>query len=314
VLEWLLEPSNPSVRFWTLQHLDGLERDDPEVEGTQESIMDSYCIKKILEKQSKEGFWENPTNLWSPSYTATVYTLYVLAELGAKRTPAIEKSIEHTFLYQRVSGHFLPELPKGKTGRASTRKDYCCLDAMILFYLIHFGYFEDEHVRHLIDFLVEIHDMRVGGWQCRIYPSDPDKVFPVNCFMGAAKILKSFAVIPEDHRHVVNSIIEKVTENILENRVYKYLMRDDGSRKDKAGWKRFGFPLFYQSDVLEVLDTLTSLGIKDQRMQDAISLVEDTEQSDGKWLLRNSYNGKMWCDIEKKENPLNGSLYVHFVS
>jgi hypothetical protein len=34
-------------------------------------------------------------------------------------------------------------------------------------------------------------------------------------------------------------------ENILENGVYRYLRNSDGTRKDKTGWKRFGFPLFY---------------------------------------------------------------------
>ena len=92
-------------------------------------------------------------------------------------------------------------------------------------------------------------------------------------------------------------------ENILGNGVYRYLRNPDGTRKDKAGWKRFGFPLFYQSDALEVLDILTCLGVHDDRMQPAVDLVLNARKPDGAWLLDNTYNGKMWVDIEEKGKP-----------
>jgi hypothetical protein len=92
-------------------------------------------------------------------------------------------------------------------------------------------------------------------------------------------------------------------ENILENGVYRYLRNPDGSRKDKAGWKRFGFPLFYQSDALEVLDTLTRLGVRDERMAEAFELVRAAQQGDGSWLLKDTFNGKMWVDIDEKNRP-----------
>jgi hypothetical protein len=38
-------------------------------------------------------------------------------------------------------------------------------------------------------------------------------------------------------------------------------------------------------------------------MQDAIQLVEQARGPDGRWLLKNTYNGKMLCDIEVKGEP-----------
>jgi len=87
---------------------------------------------------------------------------------------------------------------------------------------------------------------------------------------------------------------------MLDNQIYKYLKNPDGNRKEKAGWKRFGFPVFYQSDVLEVLDILTELGVKDKRMQESVDLVVSNRDSGGRWLLKNTFNGKMLCDIEEK--------------
>jgi hypothetical protein len=122
--------------------------------------------------------------------------------------------------------------------------------------------------------------------------------------MGSTKILKAFSIIPEDKRTPeVKSIIKRQVETLLENYIYRYLRKPDGSRKDKAGWKRFGFPLFYQSDALEVLDTLTRLRVRDERMEPALKLIKEAQRNDGKWILKNSFNGKMWIDIEEKNKP-----------
>jgi hypothetical protein len=122
--------------------------------------------------------------------------------------------------------------------------------------------------------------------------------------MGRTKLLKVFSMIPEDMRAPeMMEIIKLEVEEILENRVYKYLRNPDGSRKDKAGWKKFGFPLFYQADILEIMGSLTRLRGKDERMQDAVDVILEAQQPDGKWLLKNTYNGKMWMDIEEKHKP-----------
>jgi len=242
--------------------------------------------------------------MYLPKYTATTHSLLILAELGARRTTAIERGIEHMFLYQRNSGHFFVDLPASEKGRASAVKDGCCLDGNVLYYLVHFDYLDDPRTQKLLDFTVDYHSADVAGWKCRSYPINPGGVFPANCYMGAAKMLRVLSTIPSEKRsREIGAVIDREVENILENGVYRYLRNPDGSRKDKAGWKRFGFPLFYQSDALEVLDTLTRLGVHDERMQDSVDLVLKTQGPDGRWLLMNTFNGKMWVDIEEKGLP-----------
>ncbi|MFW9788942.1 MAG: hypothetical protein ACFFE2_07425 [Candidatus Thorarchaeota archaeon] len=302
-IEWLLGPESPSVRFWALQQLEDRPIGDTEVIETQDVVMATACVKAILKAQKSEGHWERYENMYEPKYRATTHNLLLLAELGVKRIPEVERAIEFLFLFQRNSGHFLIEMPKTEKGRDSVVKDACCLDGNILYYLIHFGYLADERTEKLLDFQVEYHSDDVGGWKCRAFPIDKSKVFPENCFMGAVKVLRALARIPENQRSAdLDRIIKQEVEIILENGVFRYLRNPDGSRKEKAGWKRFGFPLFYQSDALEVLDTLTELGIKDKRMKDAIDLVI-ISQKDSRWLLKNTYNGKMLCEIDEKHKP-----------
>jgi hypothetical protein len=266
--------------------------------------MDSEIVKKILGAQNQKGYWMKEENMYLPKYTATTHQLLILAEIGASRTIEIEKAIEQVYRFQRNSGHFLTELPKSEKGKNSVVKDGCCFDGNVLYYLNHFGYLEDPRTQKLLEFIYDYYDYENTGWKCRAFPIDPTKVFPINCFMGRTKILKAFSRIPEYKRDLeMKRIIELEIEKILENQVYMYLKNPNGSRKEKRGWKRFGFPLFYQADILEVMLTLTRLGVKDERMQEALDVILDAQQKDGKWLLKDSFNGKMWIDIEEKHKP-----------
>ncbi|MDH4213412.1 MAG: nitrogen fixation protein NifH [Candidatus Thorarchaeota archaeon] len=304
VLNWLLGPENPSIRYWALQHLKNRPLNASEVVETQNAIMASPCVKAMLKAQKGEGQWGHYNDIYNPKYTATTHNLLILAELGAKRVPQIEKAVEYLFQFQRNSGHFLVELPKTEKGKDSIVKDGCCIDGNILYYLVHFGYLDDPRTQRLINFQIEYHSDDVGGWLCRAFPIDKSKVFPINCYMGGVKGLKAFARIPSKNRSSeLKRIINQEVEIILENQVFNYLRNPNGSRKAKAGWKRFGFPLFYQSDILEVLDVLTELGIKDERMQESINLVLESRNKLGSWDLKNTFNGKMLCDIERKNAP-----------
>ncbi len=303
-IDWLLEPDNPSVRYWTLQYLQDKTPNHPEVVQAQDSVMESSCVRNILEKQREEGHWEQYHDMYLPKYTTTTHNLLILAEFGAKKTSQIEKAMEYIYLFQRDSGHFLMDLPKTDKGKASTVKDGCCYDGNILFYLVHFGYLDDPRTKKLIDFQMDYHSDDVGGWKCRAFPIDKSKVFPVNCFMGRMKVLKAFSRIPQNNwSKDMKRIINQEVEIVLENEIYKYLRNPDGSRKEKAGWKRFGFPLFYQSDILEVLDILTALGVQDDRMQESIDYTISAKEPSGRWLLKDTFNGKMLCEIDTKNEP-----------
>lgn len=304
IIEWLLEPENPSVRYWTLLQLKNRSITDPEVKNAQEAIMSSPCVRDILGAQKDRGHWDDYDDMYLPKYTTTTHNLLILAELGAKRTPQIERAVEYLYQFQRNSGHFLTKLPKSEKGKDSVVNDGCCFDGNILYYLIHFGYLGDSRTRRLIEFQIDYHSDKDGGWKCRAFPIDPTKVFPINCFMGRIKVLKAIVKIPQNERNdTIKKIISQESNEILENQIYKYLRNPDGTRKEKAGWKKFGFPIFYQSDVLEVMDALTGLGVRDERMQESIDFIINSRNKQGTWDMKNTYNGTMICTIEEKNKP-----------
>ncbi|MFQ6089259.1 MAG: nitrogen fixation protein NifH, partial [Candidatus Methanofastidiosia archaeon] len=123
-----------------------------------------------------------------------------------------------------------------------------------------------------------------------------------NCYMGGVKTLSAFSKIPERNRtREIRKIIEENVEIYLKNQIFKYRLKKNGERTEKPSWKKFGFPLFWQSDTLEVLDVLTSLGVRDERMQDAIDLVVSRQGKDGRWKLERTYNS--WIELEKVGEP-----------
>jgi hypothetical protein len=300
--KWLLEEDNPSVRYWTLLKIEG-RRNDSTLEGLKKAIMKSEVVKGILAAQGVNGYWGEGPDIYNPKYRATTHTLRILAELGATRNHKIEKGIERIFDCQLDSGHFLAKPPKTARGRASKLVDGICITGNILGYLIHFGYYDDERTQKAIQFIVDTHTDDCG-WKCRAYPIDQKVVYPINCFMGSIKGLIALSMIPKKKRSsTINAIIEKNVEVILRNKVFMYLREKDGKRKAKYGWTRFGFPLFYNSDILEILGLLAGLGIKDPRTRNATELILSQQLDNGKWLLRHSFNGKMWRDVEVKGEP-----------
>ncbi|GAJ15142.1 unnamed protein product, partial [marine sediment metagenome] len=52
-------------------------------------------------------------------------------------------------------------------------------------------------------------------------------------------------------------------------------------------------------DALEVLDILTKLGYKDDRMCDAFDLVISKQDKNGRWKLEKSFNGRMQVRVEQ---------------
>ena len=117
--------------------------------------------------------------------------------------------------------------------------------------------------------------------------------------MGVVKALKALAEIPVEKRNSdVNNTTHRAVDYLLLHHIYK--RSHDLSKVSKPGWLRLGFPHMYQTDILEMLDILTSLGVKDKRMQDAIDILVSKQDAQGRWTLEQTFNGRFITNIEAK--------------
>ena len=56
-IPWLLEPENPSVRYWTLTELLDRPADDPEVRGARAAIPRQPLVQELFARQHAAGHW-----------------------------------------------------------------------------------------------------------------------------------------------------------------------------------------------------------------------------------------------------------------
>jgi len=305
--DWLLEEDNPSVRYFTL--IDILERpgDDSEVKETKNQIMEKGAVPKILSKQHKKGYWDDPAKFYRAKYKGTVWQLIILAELGADgNDERIKKACEFILASSQDtnSGGFSydegKKIPGGLPGTVIP-----CLTGNMVYSLIRLGYLADPRVQHGIEWLTTYQRFDDGvkswekGWK---YESLKGCFSKHSCFMGAAKTLKALAEIPPKERSkAVKQTIEDATEFFLNHHIHK--KSHDLKKISKPGWIRFGFPLMYQTDVLELMGLLTKLGVKDPRMQDGMDAILKRQDDKGRWNLNSTFNDRFQANIEQKDKP-----------
>jgi hypothetical protein len=120
--------------------------------------------------------------------------------------------------------------------------------------------------------------------------------------MGVVKALKALAEIPTEKRSSqVKSTIERGVEHILKHHIHK--KSHNLTSVSKPAWLQFGFPLMWNTDALEILGILTKLGYRDKRMQEAVDLVASKQDSQGRWKLESTFNGRFQVNIERKGEP-----------
>lgn len=285
----------------------GKSEKDVEVKRARNEIMKIGVVPKILAKQNRAGYWEQPGRFYTAKYKGTAWQLLILAELDADgKDKRVRKACEFILStsQDRESGGF-SYCTSAKTGGGLHSGVIPCLTGNMVWSLIRLGYLEDQRVQHGIDWIVTYQrfddgiEERPRGWPYERFEMCFGKH---TCHMGAAKALKALAEIPETKRNgEVENVIEKGTEYFLQHHIYK--RSHDLSRVSKPGWLRFGFPLMYQTDVLEILGILTKLGYKDERMQEAIDLVVSKQDDEGKWKLESTFNGRFQTNIEQKTKP-----------
>jgi len=306
-ITWLLEDNNPSVKYFTL--IDVLEKaeNDPEVRKTKEEIIKKGVAPKILAKQKEGGYWENSQNFYTAKYKGTVWQIIILAELGVDgRDDRIRKACEFILKnsQDRESNGFSMWV-SAKTGGGRATGVIPCLTGNLVYSLIKLGYLKDERVQNSIKWITSYQRFDDGI-------KDPPKGWPYerlgicwgkhSCHMGVVKALKALAEIPINQRNKeVKNTIEEGVEYLLKHHIYK--RSHDLGRVSKPRWLRFGFPLMYQTDVLEILGILTRLGYHDERMQEAIDLLISKQDNQGKWKLESTFNGRFQTNIEQKGKP-----------
>jgi hypothetical protein len=306
-VDWLLEEDNPAVRYFTLTRLLDRPVKDPDVRRARAAIMTRGVVPGILSQQHPDGYWDRPDRFYHAKYRGSVWQLIVLAEHGADPAdPRIRQAGE--FMLDRAQdrstgGFSLHEAVRTGGGRA--REVIPCLTGNMVWALLRLGFADDARVQLGIGWLAKYLRFDDGD-------SKPPADFPYNhwemcygrhsCFMGVVKGLKALAEVPPAKRSAaVKRCINDGVEFLLRHHVFK--RSHDLGKVSKPGWRRFGFPRMWGTDVLDILLVLTRLGVSDPRMTEALDLVASKQCPDGRWLLEDTFNGRFLVPIESRGRP-----------
>ena len=306
-IPWLLEGDDPSVRFFTLTGLLGSSPDSPDAMAARREIMSRGAVPLILAAQGDDGHWEGRDRFYTAKYRGTVWQLIILAELGADGgDERVRRGCEAVLRDSQdpESGGFATERSK-KAGGGLHSSVVPCLTGNMVWSLIRLGMLRDARVQAGIEWLTAYMRFDDGDGEAPTgWPYDRWEMCwgRHTCHMGAVKALKALAEIPPERRTPeVRRTLDDGVAFILAHHVHR--RSHDLARDSKPGWKRFGFPLMYQTDVLEILTILTGLGVRDARMDEALALVASKADAQGRWKLQSTFNGRFVVDIETKGEP-----------
>jgi hypothetical protein len=308
-IDWLLDPNNPGARYLTLRDVVGLE--GAEIRNAAHKAHLQGPIAGLLDNMDPQGYWAEPGHGYLPKYRSTVWSLITLAQLGARVdfderiAIACEYALEHSLA---GGGRF------STTGAPSGTVD--CLQGNMCAALLALGV-EHDRLEQAFEWMART----VNGEglapktdrkaQLRYYAGKcgPNFACGANnklpCGWGAVKVMLAFSLLDEAQKSdLVESAIQTGVEFLLSVDPATADYPTGWSDKPSGNWWKFGFPVFYVTDLLQILEVLVTLGLAgDERLQNATEIILQKQDQDGRWPLEYSYKGKTWTDFGEKKAP-----------
>ncbi len=310
-IDWLLEPENPGVRYLALRDLADRPDDDDELVHARHLAHTSGPIAKILDKMAPEGYWAKPGPGYTTKYRSTAWTLIMLAQLGALASE--DERIGRGCAY--LMEHSLA--PGGQFsvyGTPSSTID--CLQGNLCWALLELGY-GDPRLEQAFEWMARTvtgeglaprsnkdAELRYYAYNCGpLFACGPNYGQP--CAWGAAKVMLAFGKLPEAERTpLINHAIQEGVKFFFSIDPVTAEWPTRLGDKPSRNWWKFGFPVFYVTDLLQVVEALVMLGYgEDPRLANALELIRQKQDDHGRWLLEYDYIGKTWVQFGEKKQP-----------
>jgi hypothetical protein len=158
-LPWLLEKEEPGARYLTLRDLLDKPEDDPEMSEAKKAAHEKGPIAAVLKQMHPSGYWEEQGPGYNPKYRSTVWSLILLAQLGAR--VEMDKRIEIAMKYL-LDKALTPLGQISASGTASGTVD--CLQGNMCAALLDLGA-EEAAVR------AQLKALDLPGWTLTVAPA-----------------------------------------------------------------------------------------------------------------------------------------------
>jgi hypothetical protein len=308
-LKWLLESNDPSVRYLAVRDLTVSDRQT--LIALREKAHAGGPIAAILSHMEKEGYWSRPGAGYDPKYFSTVWSLISLAQTGAsieadKRVAtAVSYLLEHALT---PNGQFSMSGPPSGT--------IDCLQGNLCASLLDLGY-SGPDLDKAFEWMARsvtgegVSPMEDKAASLRYYSGKCGPLFACGgnlkqpCAWGAVKVMLAFSKLtPSKRTPLINRAIKAGIDYLISKDPAKADYPGGLSGKPSGNWWKFGFPVFYVTDLLQNVEALVNLGCgPDPRLSASLQIIRRKADAQGRWMLEYDYKGKTWVDFGPKGQP-----------
>ena len=286
VVDWLLD-SDPSISWQVMRDLTHEQTDVIAAERSR--VATEGWGARLLALQAPDGQWGGRP--WSHDWTDTFHALELLRQLG------LDPESDHA---RRAAG-LVRERVTWKGGapvdtpwddnRFFDGEVEPCINGNVVATGSYFG----QDVEGLVDRLLR-EQLPDGGWNCEV-----ENGATVSSFGTTINVLEGLL----EHEQAAGGAADvraarlRGQEYLLERRMFR---RKSTGEVIRPSWLEFSFPPYYFYDVLRGLEYLRRAEAEsDDRIAEAIEVVEQKRGPDGRWLLENVHEGKVHFEMEDGE-------------
>lgn len=310
---WLLESENPGVRYLAMRDLLDLAPDDKKLKSARKLAHKEGPIAHVLSKMDEEGWWQRPGTGYGPKYKSTVWALILLAQLGAsvKEDKRIRLACKYYLDHALNPGGQISAMTN-----AAPSGTVDCLQGNMLWSLMTLGY-EDLRMDSAYQWMARtvtgegMAPMKDKYAENRYFAGKygPNFACGANnklpCAWGGVKVMLALSQVPVMERSVL------VATAILQGVDFFFSVDpstadypNGWAAKPSGNWWKFGFPVFYVTDILQIAEALVALGYaKDPRLANTLELIRSKQDAQGRWALEYNYDGKTWMRFGKMKEP-----------
>jgi len=285
VTDWLLD-SDPAIRWQVMRDLTHEPADV--IASERVRVATDGWGARLLALQAPDGRWGGRP--WSHDWTDTFHVLELLRRFGLD--PASEQT--HRAI-ARVREHVTWRDPEFESPWANNRffegEVEPCINGNVVSTGSYFGVDMTPLVERLLG-----EQLPDGGWNCEV-----ERGATVSSFGTTINVLEGLL---EHERAIggsdrIGEARRRGEEYMLERRLFR--RKSTGEVIDPS-WLEFSFPTWYFYDILRALDYFREAAAEpDERVAEAIGIVEGNRTSDGRWLLQNVHEGEAHFQIEDGE-------------
>ncbi len=282
IIDWLIE-GDISIQYQTFRDLHGIDRKD-----LQKRIANEGWGKQFLNKRHENGHWGD--RFYQPKWISTHYTLLDLRNLNLyPENSHVNETINMVLDAGKSSDGGIP------LGPSTQRYSDICVNGMFLNYASYFKTAESK-LQSVVDCILnEI--MPDGGFNCKTIRSGA-RHSSLHSTLSVLEGFESFQSSGNKYRKKdIDKAVARAEEFIL---MHRFFLSDRTGKIISKDFLKLTYPGRWKYDILRALDYFqNSEHSWDERMLDAIHILQKKRNKDGTWNMQAAHPGKVHFVMEK---------------